>query len=171
MVEIEVKIRIDDPRAVREKILSLGATVHRTRHLEENTLYDRPGGELKKRSQTLRIRVSGKKGLLTLKGTSRKSRSFKVREEFETEVKKPKEMARILKALGFEPAFSYRKHRTLFKKRRLTICLDETHAGTFIELEGERHEIVKFARALGFTRRDFLTSSYVDILGETATRS
>jgi adenylate cyclase class 2 len=106
---------------------------------------------------------------LTLKGPSRKSRSFKVREESETEVKKPRELARILKALGLKPSFSYRKDRTLFRKRRLTICLDETPAGAFIELEGERHEIVKFARHLGFTRKDFLTSSYVEILGEAVT--
>jgi adenylate cyclase class IV len=61
MVEIEVKIRIEDPRAMREKILSLGATVHRDRHREENTLYDSPEGILRKRGQALRVRISGKK--------------------------------------------------------------------------------------------------------------
>ncbi len=170
MVEIEVKIRIDDPAAAREKILALGAAVHRERHREENTLYESPGGDLRKRGQALRVRVSGRKALLTFKGTTRKSRSFKVREEFETEVKKPRELARILKALGLGPAFTYAKHRTLFKKRRLTICLDETRVGAFIELEGERHEIVKFARSLGFSRKDFLTSSYADLLGVPVTR-
>jgi adenylate cyclase class 2 len=169
VVEIEVKIRIDDPQAVRAKILALGASVHRERHLEENTLYDGSAFDFRKRGLALRVRVAGRKALLTLKGASRKSRSFKVREEFETEVKKPKELARILKALGLKPAFSYRKHRTLFKKRRLTICLDETRAGVFLELEGERHEIVKFARQLGFARKDFLTASYVDLLGGPVT--
>jgi predicted adenylyl cyclase CyaB len=170
MVEIEVKIRIEDPAVAREKILALGATVHRERHREENTLYDSPGGDLQRLGRALRVRVAGRKALLTLKGTARKSRSFKVREEFETEVKKPKELARILKALGFSPAFSYSKHRTLFKKKRLTICLDETRAGAFIELEGERHEIVTFARSLGYARKDFLTVSYVDLLAGPITR-
>ena len=40
MTEIEVKIRIDDPKTFREKILGLGAVVSRDRHLERNSLFD-----------------------------------------------------------------------------------------------------------------------------------
>jgi adenylate cyclase class 2 len=114
------------------------------------------------------LRIAGRRATLTFKGEPQKSRSFKVREEFETQVRDPKETRRILKALGLKEGFAYRKHRTVLRKSRLTICLDETAAGDFLELEGERHEITRFARALGFGRADFITRSYVEMLGERA---
>jgi predicted adenylyl cyclase CyaB len=170
MTEIEVKIRIGDAPAARERILGLGAVVARDRHLESNVLYDFASGVLREGHRALRLRTSGKRATLTFKGAPQKSRSFKIREEFETQVRDPGQARKILKALGLREAFAYRKHRTIFRKARLTISLDETEAGTFIELEGERHEIVHFAQALGYGRTDFITSSYVELLekrGET----
>ena len=166
MTEIEVKIRVDDIKAVREKILGLGAVVARERHLEENVLFDFDPPALRPARRALRLRIAGRRATLTFKGEPQKSRSFKVREEFETQVRDPKETRRILKALGLKEGFAYRKHRTVLRKSRLTICLDETAAGDFLELEGERHEIVRFAKALGFGRTDFITESYVDLLAK-----
>jgi len=164
MTEIEVKIRIDDPKAWREKILGRGAVVARDRHLETNVLFDFASGALRQAGRALRLRTAGRRATLTFKGQKRKSRSFKVREEFETQVRNPKEARRILKALGLRETFSYRKRRTVLRAGRLTVCIDETAAGSFIELEGERHEITRFARSLGFGRADFITRSYVDLL-------
>lgn len=164
MTEIEVKIRIQDPKAVREKLLGLGAAVSRERHRETNTLYDNAAGDLRAGRRALRLRAAGKRATLTFKGEPQKSRSFKVREEFETQVHDPKELRKILKALGLKETFAYTKHRTVFRKRRLTICIDETSVGNFLELEGERHEITRFARSLGFGRTDFITSSYVEMI-------
>ena len=168
MTEIEVKIRVDDIKAVREKILGLGAVVARERHLEENVLFDFDPPALRPARRALRLRIAGRRATLTFKGEPQKSRSFKVREDFETQVRDPQETRRILKALGLTEGFAYRKHRTVLRKSRLTICLDETAAGDFLELEGERHEITRFARALGFGRADFITRSYVEMLGERA---
>ncbi len=167
MTEIEVKIRIDDPKAIREKILGLAAVISRARHLEENTLFDLGPPGLHAKGQALRVREAGRRATLTFKGQRQKSRSFKVREEFETQVRDPKALRKILKALGLRETFSYRKHRTVLRKNRLTITIDETPAGNFIELEGERHEITKFARALGFTRADFITDSYAEMIKKT----
>jgi adenylate cyclase class 2 len=164
MTEIEVKIRIDDPKAAREKIIGHGAVVVRDRHLETNSLFDFDPGTLHAGRRALRLRMAGKRATLTFKGEPRKSRSFKVREEFETQVRDPKAMRKILKALGLKETFSYKKHRTVLRKSRLTIAIDETTAGNFIELEGERHEITKFARALGYGRADFITRSYVGMI-------
>ncbi len=166
MTEIEVKIRIGDARAAREKLLGLGAVVARERHLEKNVLYDFPNGALRDARRALRLRTTGKRATLTFKGEPRKSRSFKVREEYETQVRDPGQMRRVLAALGLREAFAYEKRRTVFRRSRLTVTLDETAAGNFLELEGERHEIVRFAKALGRGRADFITASYVDILGE-----
>jgi len=166
MTEIEVKIRIGDPKAAREKILGLGAAVARDRHLETNVLFDFDSGALHRARRALRLRAAGRRATLTFKGEPRRSRSFKVREEFETQVREPKEMWKILKALGLKETFAYRKHRTVLRTSRLTICIDETAAGNFIELEGERHEITRFARSLGYGRADFITRSYVELIGD-----
>jgi adenylate cyclase class 2 len=165
MTEIEVKIRIDDPKAMRAKILSLGTAVARERHLEKNVLYDFDPPRLRPGRRALRLRTTGRRATLTFKGEPQKSRSFKVREEFETQVQDPRQLRLILKALGLREAVSYCKHRTVFRKARLTVCLDETPVGDYLELEGERHEIVRFARALGFGRADFITRSYVEMIG------
>jgi len=164
MTEIEVKIRIEDPKAARDKVLALGATVARDRHLEENALFDFDPPRLHPARRALRLRRAGRRATLTFKAEPRKSRSFKVREEFETQVHDPKQARRILEALGLRETFRYRKHRTVLRKARLTICIDETPVGCFLELEGERHEIVRFARALGYKRADFITHSYVKML-------
>ena len=164
MTEIEIKIKIDDPKAMREKLLGLGVAVSRDRHFEKNVLYDFDSGALRASRRALRLRTTGKRATLTFKGEPQKSRSFKVREEFETQVRDPREMRRILKALGLKEVFAYGKHRTVLRKSRLTLCIDETEAGNFLELEGERHEIVKFARALKVRRTEFITRSYIELL-------
>lgn len=164
MTEIEVKIRIEDPQAVREKIVALGAVVLRDRHVEKNILFDFESGALHAGRRALRLRTAGKRGTLTFKGEPKRSRSFKVREEYETQVRDPRELRKILKSLGLREAFAYSKRRTVLRKSRLTICIDETTVGNFLELEGERHEIVRFARALGFKRADFITSGYVEMI-------
>lgn len=119
MVEIEVKIRIIDIKNLGEKILQLGAKLEKERFYEENTLYDFPSKILYKKRQALRLRKMNKKSFLTFKGPPQKSRKFKIREEYETEVKNEKQLRKILKSLGFIPVFNYEKHRTVYRKKRL----------------------------------------------------
>lgn len=164
MVETEVKIRIEDPESVKAKLLSLGAVVTRPRREEEDTLYDFASGLLRDSGRAIRIRTVGRTTTLTFKGPKRKARSFKVREEFETTVADRGQLRKIVKGLGLQPCFAYRKRRTILKKGRLTITIDETPAGNFIELEGRRHEITRLARSLGHTRADFITAGYVELL-------
>jgi len=168
MTEIEVKIKVGSAAEARQKLLALGAKVERERTLEENTLYDFPPGVLAAKRRALRLRTAGRKAFLTFKGAPQKSRSFKVRDEFETEVRNAGQAREILRGLGLKAAFAYRKHRTSFRRGRLKVCLDETPVGTYLELEGERHEITKFARALGFRRADFITLDYVQMIKAAA---
>jgi predicted adenylyl cyclase CyaB len=165
MVEIEVKIRIkEDLKETAKKLLAAGAKLLRERHFEENTLYDFPGQTLKNKREAVRLRQIKKKTYLTFKGPPIKSRRFKIREEFETEVKNAGQLKKILKRLGLSPSFSYSKYRTVFKFKKLKIVLDETEAGNFIEFEGERSDIVRFARSMGYSNSSFITEDYVSIL-------
>ena len=166
MVEIEVKIRIIDTKTLGEKILLLGANLEKERFYEENTLYDFPSKILYKKRQALRLRKMNKKSFLTFKGPPQKSRKFKIREEYETEVKNEKQLRKILKSLGFIPVFNYEKHRTVYRKKSLKISLDETSIGNFIELEGKREEIVRFANALGVSKREFIKLDYIQLINK-----
>lgn len=166
MVETEIKIRIQDPKTARLRLLDLGAAVVQERTLEVNTLYDFPAAALREGHKALRLRVARKRATLTFKGQPQKSRSFKVREEFETGVRNAGQLRKILKALDLHPSYSYRKHRTVLRKGRLVVCLDETSVGDFLELEGKRHEIVRFAKSLGFTRADFIRKDYIELMAE-----
>jgi len=168
MLEIEVKFVVTDPNSFREKILANGAILRKERYREENILYDFRSHDLERQAQALRLRLVGKKAWLTFKGSPQKSRRFKIRQEFETEVKDAKQMRRILKKLGLIPAFSYVKYRTVFQKGKLKICLDETPIGYFCELEGERPEIVRLARRLGVANKDFIKLDYIQLLKSAA---
>lgn len=164
MLEIEVKIKVPDLEGIGTKLEALGAKLFKARYFEENIMYDDPEKSLYAKQHALRLRTIQKKSYLTFKGPKQESRKFKIRPEFETEVKNNKHMKKILQALGFIPVFQYRKHRTVYKHKQLTICLDETPVGDYIELEGERSDIVKMASALGFSKNDFLKTDYIELM-------
>jgi len=164
MTEIEVKIQIPDIQKATEKVMAQGAQLEKERYYEENILYDLSDISLVQRKQALRVRKIQKKYFLTFKGSPQKSRKFKIREEYETEVKNGKHLKIILKKLGLIPVFHYNKYRTVYRKGRLKICLDETCVGNFIEFEGDQHKIVEFASKLGYSRKDFIKSDYIQLI-------
>ena len=164
MLEIEVKIKIEHLADVKERIIEQGATLTKERHSHDDTFYDWPALELRKKHFALRVRKINKKAFLTFKGPEQKSRKFKIREEYETEIKNERHLRKILKSLGLQPVFNYQKYRTVYRKKTLKVCLDETHIGNFIELEGEKNKIVQFAEALGFSKNEFIKLDYVQLM-------
>ena len=164
MTEIEVKIRVDNFEKLDQKLATLGAELVKGRHWEENTLYDFPSKSLFSQKRALRLRLENKKAYLTYKGPPQKSRKFKIREEFETEVKKGKQTEKILKELGLIPTFQYKKHRTIYRLKKCKICLDETSVGNFVELEGEQSQIVRIATSLGFQKKEFIKLDYIQMI-------
>ena len=163
-MEIEVKIKVDDFKALKDKILAQGARLVKDRYFEDNTLYDLPSGKLYENKQALRLRTINKKTFLTYKGEPHKSRKFKIREEYESEVKNRKDIKKILKSLKFSPVYKYEKYRTVYRFKKLEICLDETSVGNFIELEGQRSDIVRFAQALGFSKKQLIKADYIQLM-------
>ena len=170
MLEIEVKIRTQDPQNTHEKLLSQGASLTKSRYFEENILYDFPEKNLTKKNQALRLRSVGKRNILTYKGAPQKSRKFKIREEFETLVKDKKQTQKILSSLGFKQVFAYQKYRTEYRMKNLKICLDETKAGKFLEFEGKREDIVAFTKKIGYSKDDFIKTDYISLLKKIETR-
>jgi len=104
-------------------------------------------------------------------------RRHKVREEIETEVRDARELRRILAGLGMRESFHYEKYRTTFRMpgsqrwaARLLIELDETPIGTFVELEGPAKAIDRAARALGFSKNEYIVANYLRLYAEECMR-
>jgi len=166
VLEVEIKGRVSDPKAARAKLLALGAVLRRERHRESNVLFDFADGRLRSRRSALRLRLAGRRVSLTFKGPAAASRRFKVREEFEIQVRGLREARRILQRLELRPVFRYAKIRTDFRLGKVAVSLDETMLGSFLELEGERPAIARLAEKLDIPSRDWITKSYVRMLAE-----
>jgi adenylate cyclase class 2 len=186
--ETEVKLRVRDRQALLRQLVGLRATYYGRVH-EMNTLYDTPDGALKRAGRLLRIRVErpaerpedgalklarmsnprrdGQGVLLTFKGPLRQKEPgmsrYKIREEREVRLADGDALASILGALGLRPTFRYEKYRSTYRLSRLsgvTLELDETPIGDFLEAEGSRAAIDRSAALLGYQPADYITKSY-----------
>jgi adenylate cyclase, class 2 len=176
--EIEIKLPVSDIRATTRALKALGAVSH-ARVLEENTLYDTPQCDLRNSGRLLRLRIetpsatTGSRSraprlVLTSKAPPsqprgrRKSPRYKERAEREL-IASHRDWPAALKRLGLEPSFRYEKYRTGFRLRGLHMDLDETPAGTFLELEGRPFAIDRAAHALGYQPCDYIRGTYWDV--------
>lgn len=139
--EIEIKLRISDPKALSRALKRLGArpVIGGTGRVHEwNVIFDTPEGGLAKHGQLLRIRIetqaskskkgkllTGQPAMLTFKrpfvagsatpGNADLNRRHKVREEFEVEVADAGVLTSIFEGLGMKGWFRYEKYRTTFR--------------------------------------------------------
>jgi len=140
--EIEIKLRISNPRSFLRTLTKVGAKPVSTRVHELNLLFDTPDGGLAKHGQLLRIRTEIPAGKAAPKAKRRKSalktpagrylltfksppeqlaigpaaprpdRRYKVREELETTLYDAATVQRIFEGLGLRGWFRYEKFRT-----------------------------------------------------------
>jgi adenylate cyclase class 2 len=162
MTETEIKLAVGSLEAVREKLAAQGWQPSGPRHYERNVVFDTAEHRLLKTGYLLRLRQVDETFTLTVKEPGDLSAQHKVREEHETTVTDGGEMTRMLKALGFDPAWIYEKHRTRFDKpgENGHIVLDETPIGVFLVLEGEANWIDQTAAKLAYAKTDYITASY-----------
>lgn len=162
MREIEVKLRVEDPRDVATLLFDHGFQVIHERAFESNVLFDTPERALRAERRLLRVREFGGIATLTYKGTPETSR-YKSREELETEVADAEIVRLMISRLGYVPVFRYEKYRTVYRQpgeiAGLAV-LDETPIGCWMELEGAPEWIDSNAARLGFSQMDYVTESY-----------
>jgi adenylate cyclase class 2 len=159
LLEREVKLRFDTPEEARDAILAAGATPLRCRRLQEDCLLDTEDEDLRRRRCVLRIRTESGKSLVTFKGPVQASR-MKVREEHETVVGDGAMLLRMFEELGLHVWFRYEKYREEYSAEDVTIAIDETPIGTFVEIEGGENGIVTMTEAIGRSPADFVLDSY-----------
>ena len=159
MIEREVKLRFDSPEEARAAILAAGATPLRCRRLQEDALLDADDESLRRRRCVLRVRTEAGRSLLTFKGPA-KPGTMKIRAEYETVVGDGEAPQQVLEELGLHVWFRYEKYREEYAAADVTIALDETPVGTYVEIEGDENGIHAMTRALGRTADDFILHSY-----------
>jgi len=133
------------------------------REFEDNLLFDDRHFGLRSGGGILRLRRTPRGGLVTFKGRRREEGGLKTRDEIETEVADADATQLLLERLGFKPVFRYQKYRETWSLLGQMVVVDETPIGDFLEIEGEAEGIHQAARALGFSRADYLTDSYVGL--------
>jgi adenylate cyclase class 2 len=85
---------------------------------------------------------------------------MKVRDEYETVIGDGEVVQRVLEEVGLHVWFRYEKYREEYAAEDVTIAIDETPVGTFVEIEGGEEGILAMTMALGRTRSDFVLDSY-----------
>jgi adenylate cyclase class 2 len=154
-----IKLQFDSADEARAAILGAGAAPLKCRRLQEDALFDTSDESLRRRGCALRVRSESGRSLLTFKGPVEPGRT-KTREEHETVVSDGDVLTRVLESLGLHVWFRYQKFREEFAAEDVTIALDETPIGTFVEIEGGERAVQDLTRALGRTESDYVLDSY-----------
>ncbi len=159
ILEREVKVRFGGPAEARRAILAAGATPLRGRRLQEDCLLDTQDEMLRQRRCVLRVRIEAGRSLLTFKGPVQTS-PMKLRDELETVIGDGVLFLRVMEELGFRVWFRYQKYREEFAREDVTVALDETPIGTFVEIEGSERGISEMGQALARAPEDWVLDSY-----------
>jgi adenylate cyclase class 2 len=162
-IEIEVKFRVRDLKALEAQLSQLGFHCKTPRTFERNILFDTPARELRATRQILRLRRYGERWVLTHKQTTPNDSPdarHKERIETETAVEDGDAVASIFRVLGYTYSFIYEKWRSEWADSEGHCVLDETPIGQYAELEGPREWIDRTLATLQVDQADVTILSY-----------
>jgi adenylate cyclase class 2 len=162
-IEIEVKFRVRDLKALEAQLSQLGFRCKTPRTFERNILFDTPARELRGTRQILRLRRYGDRWVLTHKQTTPNDSPdarHKERIETETVVEDGEAVASIFRVLGYTSTFVYEKWRSEWADSEGHCVLDETPIGQYAELEGPREWIDRTLATLHVDQADVTLLSY-----------
>ena len=180
MIEVEIKLKVEDLSLMEEKLKTMGFVV-KALERESDTYYVSDYHDFKANDQALRVRESTDlltgKVVATFNFKDKKMDQVSMtRPEYETEVSDSAVMRTILSKIGLKPVPSVVKVRKSMAKGSITVCLDDVFmVGSFIELESvveEDHKDLAFERltelvdTLGLSMDDSIRRSYLSMLTE-----
>lgn len=173
MLEIEIKVQIEERAAIRERILASGGKLLE-KGIEFDAYYTSPNRDFAQTDEALRLRNAGNIALLTYKGPKTGPGPYKAREELNVRIESSDMMDAILDRIGFVHTAGVRKYRESYRLGQATVTLDEVDdLGTFAEIEAAGNlgqedaekEIERIAGELGITG-ERITRSYLELLLE-----
>lgn len=184
MIEVEVKIPVENMEEIKEKLLENGFLYQKT-VVETDTYFTSDHYDMRKKDKALRIRKTenldtGKvKAQLNCKGPKLDQVSM-TRKETEIEIQEPEKMEDILTELEFYPASTrVKKTRAYYTKAHMTAAADQVeNLGSFLELEilvekeADREKglekIDGVMRQLGCDGKETIRTSYLSLLEKVA---
>ena len=167
MLEVEAKVALDGPEALRATLHRLGAAAS-SPVVEVDVFFAHPQRDLAAADEALRLRGDPAGFELTHKGP-RQPGAYKAREE--RTVRLADDPTALLAALGFRPTVRLRKTRERHRLGTLEVTLDHVEGlGWFAEVEalGSDARTAEAAvqaamRELGLDGRPRVTGSYVEL--------
>jgi adenylate cyclase, class 2 len=161
-LEIEVKFFLTDPNTVRKNILQLGAQ-NLGRFFEVNIRFEDKEKSLLKKNALLRLRKDNRVTLTYKSEPEIDDVDFKIFRELEVEVSDFDAMESILTSLGLCPEQVYEKWRETFVLQNIHFCLDTMPFGNFLEIEGNKDNILYMAGKLGLEWENRILFNYLKI--------
>ncbi len=158
-LEREIKLRFETADEARTAVRASGASLLRARRLQSDALLDTAVGTLRDTRCALRVRIEAERAYVTFKGPPQPS-TMKLREELESVVGDGPLIVSIFERLGFAVWFRYEKYREEYVRGDVTVAIDETPIGTFVEIEGSAAGIHETANLLGRGPLEYILSSY-----------
>ncbi|MEA3136227.1 MAG: adenylate cyclase, class 2 [Thermoplasmata archaeon] len=172
-LEVEAKVALDSPDALRAALHRLGASASPAA-VEEDAFFTHPGRDLATSDEALRLRSlapgqdGGGRFELTYKGP-RQAGAYKAREE--RTVRLADDPTALLQALGFRVSVRLRKTRERHRLGSLEVTLDHVDGlGWFAEVEAMASDaraaeaaVQAGLRELGLDGRPRVQGSYVEL--------
>jgi adenylate cyclase class 2 len=158
MLEVEMKFKLLDPHATRQRLQELGFLPEKEQE-EHDSYFNAPDRDFAQTDEALRIRQVGSKYVLTFKGPKQGERG-KVRTEIEVPLADASAAGQfhdLLVQLGYRPVLTVSKTRRCFQHPShsdLVLMWDEVRGlGTYVELEiiareDEGQDVLKRLQAL-----------------------
>jgi len=160
--ETEVKFLIADVGIIREKIISLGA-VSGGNFFETNIRFDDKNKSLFKNKSLLRLRKDAKTTLTFKSKPPFFENQFKIMKELEVEVSDFSIAVKLLESLGFIKEQIYEKWRETLTIGNTSFCIDKMPYGDFLEIEGQKEEIIKYSSLLGLDWERRILLNYIEL--------
>jgi len=153
--EVEQKFRVDEPQAIRDRLIALGVQFHASENQVDH-YFRHPSRDFSITDEALRLRQIGDQNFITYKGPKIDA-ATKTRHELELPLSGGAaaftQFAELLTALGFTTAGTVRKQRQrgglAWQSHQVEVALDAVDGlGSFAELEiGATDETLSAAKA------------------------
>ncbi len=139
-IEVEIKIKINSLRKIKNKLQNYGKLVKSIKQIDEYYIPCHRDFFARKPFpvEWLRIRTNPDRTIFEYDKSINKNTKGEQEyaEEYETEISRPDELRKILKFLDFKKVITVEKEREIWSCGNLEICLDKVRdLGFFIEVE------------------------------------
>lgn len=162
-MEHEIKIAVAELGVVRTRLEASRATLVHPSAVERNWVLDDEAGTRAAAGELLRVRRYGERSTMTFKGRAAFADGVKSRAEIEVVVDDATTLLALLASLGLTPRRRYEKRREEWRSGTVTVVLDDTPMGCFVELEGPAAALRPLAVALGLDPAAAVTGNYLEL--------